>query len=68
MASLIDHETRGWNIAQVQRILAPTTAVKVFKMMLPYVLPVDHLFWELERRGEYSVNSGYRLSKQLEND
>lgn len=56
--SLIDRETKWWDVAKVQSLIPARQAAEIFKIVLSSEPAVDCLIWEDEKGGEYSVKSG----------
>nr|POF22813.1 hypothetical protein CFP56_09788 [Quercus suber] len=61
VAALIDQHTQEWNHSLIDASFTPEEA-KLIKAILLSSLPQnDFLFWPLDRFGEYTVKSGYKL-------
>lgn len=65
-SSLIDQETRWWDVDLIQNLFPPGISAAILKVFLPFEPQNNLLFWEKERSGLYSVRSGYRMIKQCE--
>lgn len=61
MADLID---RGgcWNVQLIRQKFLPVDAELILKIPLPHVSRQDKLIWHYDKRGIYSVKSGYHVS------
>lgn len=55
----------GWDLSEVERWLLPEEVDAVKRVPLPLFPTVDSLVWQHDRRGIYSVKSGYRFGKEL---
>ena len=63
VSSLINHQTRTWDLAILSTALSPTEADLVQKITLSSGQPEDILFWPFIQSGIYSVKSGYYFLK-----
>ena len=63
VSSLINHQTRTWDLAILSTALSPTEADLVQKITISSGQPEDILFWPFIQSGIYSVKSGYYFLK-----
>ncbi|KAF5476529.1 hypothetical protein F2P56_003276 [Juglans regia] len=65
VATLIDENTKWWDIEKVRRILPPREATEVLNMILTSESRPDSLVWEHKKSGAFSVKSAYRFFQSL---
>ena len=61
----IDHDLKYWNKNLVNEVFLPFEAEQILHIPISPRLPPDLHFWRLEKRGNFSVRSGYHLARSL---
>ena len=59
--TLINEETRWWDISKVRALFNPIIAEKILKIVICPDGYEDRWMWTKERSGEFSVRSAYKL-------
>jgi hypothetical protein len=59
--SLMDINTKTWNVSVVQQVFDPVIARSILNTPLVDQVDEDRLIWKAEKNGYYSVKSAYRL-------
>ena len=63
--SLINRETRGWDVNLVRNTFIPHEAEIVLGIPISPRLPDDSLVWAWTPNGRFSVKSAYRAAQKL---
>ncbi|KAL0003476.1 hypothetical protein SO802_017257 [Lithocarpus litseifolius] len=66
VADLIDRESHCWNAARVDAIFLPFEANAIKAIPLSLRDTPDWLYWPKNRNGAYSVKSGYKLLRKVD--
>ena len=61
VSGLIDHDSRDWNYHLIDASFAPVEASLIKAIPLSALPQKDLLYWPLERFGDYTVKSGYKM-------
>ena len=64
--SLINHEDRSWNVAEIDRVFLPDEAATIKAIPLSLFAQKGLPFWPFSRDGMFSVKSGYHRLMELE--
>ncbi|XP_041001600.1 uncharacterized protein LOC121247296 [Juglans microcarpa x Juglans regia] len=65
VVTLIDENTKWWDIEKVRRILPPREEAEVLNMIMTLESRPNSLVWEHEKSGAFSVKSAYRFFQSL---
>ncbi|XP_050255142.1 uncharacterized protein LOC126701039 [Quercus robur] len=61
VSDVIDHDSRDWNYHLIDASFAPVEASLIKAIPLSALPQKDLLYWPLERFGDYTVKSGYKM-------
>uniref|UniRef100_A0A7N2LRG7 Reverse transcriptase zinc-binding domain-containing protein n=1 Tax=Quercus lobata TaxID=97700 RepID=A0A7N2LRG7_QUELO len=67
VSMLFDSETHSWKESLIHQIFEPESAAAILSLPIPTRPCSDKLIWVPDSRGEFSVKSAYRSSRELEN-
>ena len=67
VSMLFDSETHSWKESLIHQIFEPESAAAILSLPIPTRPCSDKLIWVPDFRGEFSVKSAYRSSRELEN-
>lgn len=62
VAKLIDKNRRTWDVAKIRRMFLPHEANVILGIPLSPRLPSDSLIWAWTPRGNFTVNSAYKVA------
>lgn len=63
VASLIDSDTKWWDVSKVRALFNPKIAEEILKLNPSTSNGVDKWIWNHEKSGKFSVKSAYRFFK-----
>ncbi len=55
----------SWNVPMLRHCFLDMDVQQILKIKLPYQPCEDQVLWHYDRKGEYSVKSGYNLAVQI---
>ncbi|XP_075664873.1 uncharacterized protein LOC142634467 [Castanea sativa] len=67
VSTMIDSESREWNVELLKNSLAPFLVHKILSIPICKTAQEDMLVWPRSRCGSYTVKTGYQLLYELEN-
>lgn len=68
VADLMNGDGTSWNVDLIYSDFAEDEAAAILQIPLSYRLRNDLLLWHFDNKGTYSVRSGYRVLRNLQND
>lgn len=64
VSELIDEDTKWWKTNMIHEVFMEEEARSIWRMAISPASPCDKLVWVGTKNGEYSVRSGYHLTKE----
>ncbi|KAL6194310.1 hypothetical protein ACLB2K_035394 [Fragaria x ananassa] len=66
VADLIDENTRSWSLEWLEELFTHEEVDMIQRIPLSARRGADVLIWHYDKRGQYSVNSGYKVARIME--
>ncbi|KAK3200135.1 hypothetical protein Dsin_023550 [Dipteronia sinensis] len=62
VADLLDRNHRGWDVSKLNQFLLPVDKEIILSIPISWKGGCDYLIWHFDKKGEYTVQSGYKLA------